>query len=172
MKVSVVLPVYNVGPYLEEALDSLCQQTLSDFEIIAVNDGSTDNSLEILERYMVIDKRIRCYTQENKGLSSARNTGLSFCTGEYIYFMDSDDIINAETLQTCYETAKDKHADLCIFDAEIFYEENAKKLEWDYDRSNLLVKDKKYCGEELLDILISHWKHKAVVSAFCPCSRR
>ena len=87
-KVSVILPVYNVEAYLDEALYSLEKQTLKDIEIIAVNDGSTDNSLSILDKHALTDKRISIYSQKNKGLSGARNTGLNLCQGEYVYFMD------------------------------------------------------------------------------------
>ena len=163
MKVSVILPVYNVGPYLEEALDSLCQQTLRDIEIIAVNDGSTDNSLDIIEAYMARDSRITCYTQNNMGLSGARNTGMQHCQGEYVYFMDSDDILETDALEKCYHTAKEQQADVCIFDADVFYEKNAKPLSWNYDRSDLLEEGKAYKGSELFDMLLDRKKHKAVV---------
>ena len=163
MKVSVVLPVYNVGPYLEAALDSLCQQTLREIEIIAVNDGSTDNSLDIIESYMAKDSRISCYTQKNMGLSGARNTGMKHCQGEYVYFMDSDDILERDALEKCYHTAKELQADVCIFDADVFYEKNAKPLPWDYDRSDLLEEGKAYKGSELFDLLLDRKKHKAVV---------
>jgi glycosyltransferase involved in cell wall biosynthesis len=163
MKVSVVLPVYNVAPYLEEAFESLCHQTLRNIEIIVVNDGSTDNSLEIIEKYTKKDERIRCYSQENKGLSGARNTGMQHCTGEYVYFMDSDDVIETDTLECCYKTAKEQQADICIFDADIFYEKNANPLSWNYDRSDVLEEDKAYEGAKLFDLLLDRRKHNAVV---------
>ena len=75
-KVSVILPVYNVAPYLDEAMQSLLAQSFQDFEVIAVNDGSTDHSLEILEKYAAQDSRISCYSQENQGQSAARNLAL------------------------------------------------------------------------------------------------
>lgn len=163
MKVSVILPVYNVAPYLEEAFESLCHQTLRNIEIIVVNDGSTDNSLEIIEEYMKKDERIHCYSQENKGLSGARNTGMLHCTGEYVYFMDSDDVIETDTLECCYKTAKERQADICIFDADIFYEKNANPLSWNYDRSDVLEEGKAYEGSQLFDLLLDRRKHNAVV---------
>lgn len=121
-KVSVIVPVYNVEKYLPECLDSICNQTLSDLEIICVNDGSTDSSLEILKRYAVIDNRIVILSQENGGLSVARNTGINFAKGEYIYFCDSDDKIDVKTLETLYNRAKNDDLDMLYFDAEPFFE--------------------------------------------------
>ena len=83
-KLSVIIPVYNVAEYLEECLNSVCNQTLTDMEIICVNDGSTDNSGEILRKFVKKDKRIQLIEQENAGLSAARNTGMKYATGEYI----------------------------------------------------------------------------------------
>ena len=162
-KVSVILPVYNVGPYLDEALNSLTSQTLKDIEIIAVNDGSTDNSEEIIEKYMANDPRIQYHYQKNQGLSGARNTGMKFCKGEYVFFMDSDDIIEPDTLETCYNTARTNNADVCIFDAESFYEEGANKIPWSYDRSSFLSENQRYNGTELFSLLLDAEMHRAVV---------
>ena len=90
-KVSVIIPVYNVEKYLKQCLDSVVNQTLKDIEIICVNDGSTDNSLEILEEYAQKDNRIIIISQENQGQSVARNIALEKATGEYVGFVDSDD---------------------------------------------------------------------------------
>ncbi|UKK68366.1 glycosyltransferase [Prevotella communis] len=162
-KVSVILPVYNVEPYLDEALYSLENQTLKDIEIIAVNDGSTDNSLSILDKHALTDKRISIYSQKNKGLSGARNTGLNLCQGEYVYFMDSDDIIDKTALEECYNYAKKNDADVCLFDAEVFYEKDALQIPWDYNRNDTLVEDKKYEGLSLFNLLLDKEKHRAVV---------
>lgn len=93
-KVSVIVPVYNVEQYLPMCLDSIINQTLKDIEVICVNDGSTDNSLKILETYAQKDKRIRVLSKDNGGLSSARNYGLRKATGNYVGFVDSDDEID------------------------------------------------------------------------------
>lgn len=92
--VSVIVPVYNVEKYLVRCLDSIVGQTYRNLEIILVNDGSTDNSGEICRQYAERDARIRLFTQENQGLSAARNTGLDHMNGEYIVFVDSDDYIS------------------------------------------------------------------------------
>lgn len=92
--VSVIIPVYNVEKYLARCLDSVVAQTYQNLEIILVNDGSTDASGEICRQYGQSDSRIRLFTQENQGLSAARNTGLDHMNGEYIVFVDSDDYIS------------------------------------------------------------------------------
>ena len=93
-KVSIIIPVYNVERYLRTCLDSVVNQTLQGIEIIAVNDGSTDNSLKILEEYQSrYSDRMRVISTENHGVSHARNLGLSMASGEYIQFVDSDDFI-------------------------------------------------------------------------------
>ena len=94
MLVSVIVPVYNVAPYLREALDSVVNQTYKDLEIIIVDDGSTDGSADICEEYADSDARIKLIKQPNKGLSGARNTGLENATGDLVAFVDSDDSIS------------------------------------------------------------------------------
>ena len=121
-KVSVIIPVYNVEKYLAECMDSICGQTLKNIEIICINDGSTDNSLNILKRYAKNDKRIIVLSQENGGLSVARNTGLNFVNGEYIYFCDSDDKLELTALEELYNRAKADNLDMLYFDAEAFFE--------------------------------------------------
>ena len=107
IKVSVILPVYNVAQYLNETFTSLLNQTLQEIEIIAVNDGSTDNSEEIIKKYAQKDLRIKVFSQKNQGQSVARNLALQHATGEYIYMMDSDDVLaNLDALRVCYEYAE------------------------------------------------------------------
>ena len=105
VKVSVIVPVYNVEIYLADCLDSVLQQTLKDIEIICINDGSTDKSPEILAEYAKKDPRITIISQENKGLSSARNRGLEVATGEYVAFLDSDDWVDPDYYEKLYNTA-------------------------------------------------------------------
>jgi glycosyltransferase involved in cell wall biosynthesis len=112
-KVSVIIPVYNTEPYLKRCLDSVCNQTLKDIEIICVNDGSTDNSLEILQGYEKVDGRIKVVDFErNKGVSIARNTGIDAAQGEYIGFVDSDDYIDLDFYEKLYEKAIENDADI------------------------------------------------------------
>lgn len=115
-KVSVIIPVYNVEQYLERCLDSVVNQTLKDIEIIIVNDGSTDSSLKICDKYALQDQRIKIITRKNGGLAAARNTGLEHATGEYIGFVDSDDWIDSDYYEKLYNTAKKYNSDIAYAD--------------------------------------------------------
>ena len=120
-KVSIILPVYNVESYLRQCLDSIIMQTLEDIEIICVNDGSTDNSLEILQEYKNKDSRIKIINQENRGQGVARNIALENITGDYIGFVDPDDYISPNMYKTLYETAIKHNCDIV---EESFYIKN------------------------------------------------
>lgn len=122
VKVSVVVPVYNTSKYLRECMDSILCQTLKEIEIICVNDGSTDNSLDILDEYADRDSRIHIINQENQGLSCARNAGIHMTKGEYLCFLDSDDMLAVDSLAEMYECAKEKQLDILHYDAECLYE--------------------------------------------------
>lgn len=162
-KVSVILPVYNVAPYLDEALSSLTGQTLCDLEIIAVNDGSTDNSEEILKRHQAHDKRIRSYNQENRGQSAARNLALQHATGDFIYFMDSDDVILPNALSDCCDYMEQTGADFIFFDGDTMLEPGTTPLAWNYHRTWLVEEYREYTGPELLQLMLDHEKHSCVV---------
>lgn len=124
-KLSIIIPVYNVDKYLAECLDSVITQTLKEIEIICVDDCSPDNSLIILNHYAKIDSRIKIVQHEkNQGLGAARNTGVKAATGEYIWFIDSDDLITKEACQLLYETAKENDVDILGFCAVNFVYEN------------------------------------------------
>lgn len=113
--VSIVIPVYNAEKYLSKCLDSLSKQSYQNFEVIFVNDGSTDNSLKILEEYAKIDKkRFRIFNKKNGGQSSARNMALPYIQGEYTTFLDSDDYYDVKYLETLYHTAKENNSDMVI----------------------------------------------------------
>lgn len=119
--VSIIVPVFNVEKYLKEALESVVNQTYKNIEIICVNDGSTDNSMQILEEYIAKDTRIRILTQQNKGLSAARNTGLKEANGEYIYFLDSDDYFDLEVVEKTVNLFTNE-IDIISFNLEKIYE--------------------------------------------------
>ena len=111
-KVSVIIPVYNTDKYLEACLDSVFGQTLKELEVILVNDGSTDASLKIMEKYqMEYPDRVKLLSQENAGQAVARNRAIPLCTGEYIGFVDSDDYIEPEMYERMYQKAKEADAD-------------------------------------------------------------
>lgn len=119
-KVSVIMAVYNAAEFLEECLDSVLAQTLKDIEIICVNDGSSDNSAEILERYKEQDPRIKIISQPNQGAGAARNAGMTAARGEYLSFLDADDFFEPDMLQSAYDTAHNAAADVCVFGANRF----------------------------------------------------
>ena len=120
MKLSIVIPVFNVENYLKHCLDSVFSLELDDFEVICVNDGSTDNSQTIIESYSDRYQNIRIIKKENGGLSDARNTGLRYARGEYIFFLDADDsLMDSITLRYVLSMAQHNNADLCVFNASV-----------------------------------------------------
>ena len=116
IKVSVIVPVFNVEKYLEECLDSLLNQTFKNFEVILINDGSTDGSDKICKEYVKKDSRFSYSVQKNQGLSSTRNKGIDFAQGEYIYFLDSDDWLETDALEKLVAAADAQAADLVVHD--------------------------------------------------------
>lgn len=124
-KVSIVMPVYNVEKYIERAIKSVLNQSYVDLEFIIVNDRTRDNSMEIAYKYAEIDKRIKIVNKEkNEGLGYARNTGMDLATGRYIYFIDSDDYIEENTIEKCIKKAKENNSDVVIFGYSEDFEEN------------------------------------------------
>ena len=111
-KISVIIPVYNVEAYLERCLNTVCGQSYKNLEIILVDDGSTDNCLQICEEFAERDDRIKVIHQSNQGVSAARNTGLDAATGDYIAFVDSDDYIHPEMYERLYSLLKKHDADM------------------------------------------------------------
>ena len=117
MKVSVIVPVYNVEKYISKCLDSLVNQTLKDIEIIVVNDGSPDNSQKIIDKYIKkYPNKVKSFIKENGGQGSARNLGLEHSKGEYISFVDSDDWLDYDALEKMYNVAKKEKSDIVICD--------------------------------------------------------
>jgi len=129
IKVSVIVPVYNVEKYLDECLSSLARQTLNEIEIIVVNDGTKDNSQLIIDQY--VDKYPTKFVgliKENGGLGDARNYGIPFGKGEYIGFIDSDDVVDVTMFEKLYLSAKENDSDLVVCDLEYFYDDSPEKL--------------------------------------------
>lgn len=147
--VSILVPVYNVEKYLKKCLESLINQTLADIEIICVNDGSTDKSLEILQEYQKKDERITIIDKENGGLPSARNAALNVAKGKYVGFVDSDDYVETSMFKKLYEVAEKEKSEVVVCGAEIFPEKPRanswyyKSLSPDYQRFEV-------CTAELL----------------------
>lgn len=114
IKISIIVPCYNVEKYIRECLVSILEQTMPDIEIICVDDGSTDGTLTILEEYRKQYKKILILSQKNQGSGIARNQGISAARGEYLAFMDADDFYPAkDTLEKTYQTAKRENAEIC-----------------------------------------------------------
>lgn len=164
VKVSIILPIYNVESYLDETFGSLLNQTLQEIEILAVNDGSTDQSETIIKKYMQKDSRIKYFYQENQGQSVARNLALQHATGKYIYMMDSDDVLAvSDALEICYNYAEKNKADFIFFDGDTFSEENANRISWNTKRTHLVEENQKHEGEYLLNLMLEKCVHNCVV---------
>jgi glycosyltransferase involved in cell wall biosynthesis len=118
--VSVIIPVYNTEAYLAECLDSVINQRIRDMEIIVVNDGSTDGSLDIIRRYSEQDDRIILLDKANQGASAARNDAMRMAKADYIMFLDSDDVFTADTVKTAYDRIRRDECDIMIFNGKAF----------------------------------------------------
>ena len=121
MKLSIIIPVYNVEEYLSECLESILNQSFKDFEVICINDGSTDNSLEVLRRYSEKDNRIVVIDKKNEGSGIARNAGIDIASGEYLYFVDSDDWLERGCLAKVVKKADELQTDILIFSGQSCY---------------------------------------------------
>ncbi len=167
VKVSVIIPVYNTAPYLKEAIGSVLCQSLTDIEIIAVNDGSVDHSLHILNELAETNKRLKVISYEkNVGVSICRNTGLEAAKGEFIYFFDSDDIIEADCLELCYNKMQGNEYDFIVFDGLSFSEVGVKAgFNASYQRTRLFKQDV-YSGKSIINVLIDE---KSYSCSVCLC---
>lgn len=161
-KISVIIPVYNTEEFIREALQSIVDQTLRDIEIIVVNDGSTDNSLAIIEQMAAQDPRIKIFSQRNQGQSAARNTALDKAVGEYLYFMDSDDLLVPDTLEKCYRKCTEEKLDIVFFDADVFGDTESCFNATFYHRTAGLS-DQILSGTDMLNYLMDNNSHRASV---------
>jgi glycosyltransferase involved in cell wall biosynthesis len=152
-KVSVVIPVYNTEKYLKKAIDSCLKQTHQNLEIIIVNDGSTDNSSLIIQEYGNKYKNIHLIQTENRGLSEARNTGAKYSSGDYLYFLDSDDWILPDMISKCTKEAEKNNLDLVLFDSQTEFEkqEDFKTEVRQYERNQIIDSDLIYSGEKFVE---------------------
>ena len=145
IKVSIIIPVYNVEKYVGKCLDSVLNQTLKEIEIICVNDGSTDNSSKILEEYAEKDKRIIIINKQNSGLGAARNTGMEYATGEYIGFLDSDDWVHTAMYEKLYKNGKFHGSDIVMCPMLIVNEINENLSDYSYYDLNCFSEDFNNC---------------------------
>ena len=122
MKLSIIIPVYNIEPYISKCLDSILKQSFMDFEVICVNDGSKDNSLSILQEFKNKDDRIIVIDKKNEGSGVARNAALDIAQGEYVYFVDGDDWLEEDALEKMIKKADELQTDILIFGGLSYYE--------------------------------------------------
>ena len=151
--VSVIVPVYNAEAYLEQCLESLLGQTYGNTEILLVDDGSTDGSGALCDAYAAKDARIKTLHKENGGASSARNAGLREATGDYIYFLDSDDHIEPTLLEKLLLSAKENDADLVFFDAWALDENTGRISETNYNHRERYAPD---TGKNLMAKMVAN----------------
>ena len=147
--ISIIVPIYNVEDYLRQCLDSILEQTLSHFEVILVNDGSTDSSGDICREYVEKDSRFHYFEKENGGLSDARNYGIERARGEYLTFIDSDDYIDPLHLEYLYNTLMNNDADISVSN----YMNYHTSIDTFYLHTFGDYYEKNYSSEELLDNL-------------------
>ena len=147
--ISVIVPVYNVEEYLKQCLDSILEQTFSNYEVILVNDGSTDSSGLICQEYAEKDSRIRYFEKENGGLSDARNYGIEQAQGEYLTFVDSDDFLDKMHLNVLYTALVSNNVDISIVNYANYQTSNATFYLHTFGE----YYEKNYSSEELLDNL-------------------
>ncbi|MDO5859894.1 glycosyltransferase [Methanobrevibacter sp.] len=167
VEISVILPVYNAGEFLRECLDSLINQTFRDIEMLCINDGSSDNSLEILNEYAKKDERIIVVDQENMGVAKTRNNALKEVSGKFVYFMDSDDCLDLTALEKLHENITSNDSDFCIMKAMfvnqdgIQHEHNAFSLDdefGDVDYSNFTFNHRQIKSHVLNDLFAPWFK--------------
>lgn len=133
-KLSIVIPVYNVENYIPQCLESILNQSFKDLEVICVNDGSTDNSLSVLQDYKAKDDRIIIIDKKNEGSGIARNAGLSIAKGEYVYYVDGDDWIEDNALEKIIVKADELNTDILIFGGLSYYEGKGKNGGYSADK--------------------------------------
>lgn len=154
-KISIIIPIYNVEEYLFKSLNSVLNQTFKDFEVIMVNDGSTDSSVEIAQTFVEKDSRFQLVNQENKGLSGARNTGLKSVNGDFVFYLDSDDYLTPNALEL-------------LFNASQKYEADAVQGNFYYDYSDYLLLNKQQDENEIVysrdEAMMALLEHKIVLN--------
>lgn len=150
-KISIIIPVYNAEKYIEKCILSLIIQTYKEIEIILINDGSTDNSLKICKKFEQIDDRIKVYSKDNGGVSSARNLGISKANGKYICFVDSDDIVDVDFCEILITNLENSNSDLSCCGYKIIKNNKEEKI-------NKKVKKVKYVIESKYMELLKNYK--------------
>lgn len=160
--ISIVVPVYNVEKYIKRCIDSLLEQNFDNYEIIVVNDGTKDNSMDYVRKVQRETDKIIIYEQENAGLSAARNSGIRLATGKYILFCDSDDALEINCLSQIYKEMEDQNLDVLLYDAALFNVDGNESSDNPYERFNVI--ENTVTGEDILRELI---KNKKFIAQAC-----
>ncbi len=159
IKISVIIPVYNAEKYLDDCIKSVIMQTLSEWELILVNDGSKDNSSEICDKYARLDSRIKAIHKENAGVSVARNTGIENATGEFIGFIDADDTVLPDFFECMYSTAAAQQSDIVMCDALTVYQNgNTEADTINQLASSILLKKSDWSPKLLMEMAGAAWR--------------
>ena len=151
-KVSIIVPVYNVAQYLRRFIDSILLQTYKDIELICVDDGSTDESVAIMESY---GDKIKIIHQENQGAGVARNAGLKVADGEYVYFCDPDDWCEPKLVELCEKKASEENCDVVVFGRNIYDESQEKVVEHKLLPGSITVLPSPFSPKDISDIVFS-----------------
>ena len=152
--ISIIVPIHNLERYIERCIESIIHQTYRELEIILVNDGSTDASLDVCRKYEALDDRITVIDKECGGVSDARNAGIRIASGEYIFLLDGDDYILKNTIELLYHAVKEYDADLAIFNYQVV-RKKTKKMEFDEEISEKLMDWKVLNRDEAFEKLVS-----------------
>lgn len=163
IKTTVIVPVYNTAEYVRECLESIFSQTQKEIEVIAINDGSTDDSQIVLEAIKKEYPELIIVKQENHGLGYTRNVGMDMARGEFVYFIDSDDCLREDALEICYQYAKNNELDVLMFDADVFGDVEDKKQNV-YDRSGIIKKQEVVMGG---DTFLNEYYNKTYCPSAC-----
>lgn len=152
-KISIIVPVYNTGKYLYKCINSILAQTLEDFELIIINDGSVDNSCDICDEYAKTDSRVKVIHKKNEGVSIARNVGIEMATGEYIGFIDSDDWIEPDMYCDMYSFAKKYDVDIVMCDTVSKFDDAPDIPDTIVELNNDIILKKNDISPELLKVM-------------------
>ncbi len=168
-KISIIVPVYNTELFLDKCLESLYEQTFKDYEVLMINDGSTDGSLKIMEKYQNKSEKFQIIQNLNKGISFSRNLGLSEAKGDYIAFVDSDDFVSPDFLKILYNKAVESNADIVVCNYIIYNYENNTEIKYPFKLKEGLYKKPKALKHLIYDCRINYyvwnklWKRSVLV---------
>lgn len=134
MKISIIIPAYNVEAYIEKCINSVINQTYDDIEVIIINDGSTDNTAEIIEKYSKIDNRIKIVNKYNSGVSDSRNVGIEMFTGDYVFFLDSDDWVEKDYIIKAVDVLEKNNIDI-LFNGWVIDTNGVTVCKYDFEKN-------------------------------------